>query len=337
MSDPESPAETKAETRAETHGVDNGAGWQLSLRRVPPSKHSAPRRPVLIVPGYGMNSFIFGFHPHGLSLEAYLAVQGLEVWSVDLRAQGQARYVGTDARHHDRYGLADLAIEDLGAGIGHVLANTRTGASQLDIIGASLGASLAFAHLACLPKARVHTVVSMGGLVTWTQVPPLVRALFFSRLLAGNLRLKGTRALAGVALPALGRWAPGLLSMYLHTQSTDIAFAATMIKTVEDPNPHVNREISDWISRRELIVRDVNVSRALRDMRHPFLCVVANQDGIVPPATAQAPYDEIGSPDKMLLKVGDAQHPIAHADLFVSTGAQELIFAKIADFLIARA
>jgi pimeloyl-ACP methyl ester carboxylesterase len=331
---------TKPATPNETHFVENGAGWELALRRVAPwgdaHARGARRRPVLIVPGYGMNSFIFGFHPHGLSLEAYLASEGLEVWSVDLRAQGKARKTPGIARDHDRYGLAELAIDDVGAAIDHVLARTATGAAELDLIGCSLGASLAFAHLACVPDARVHTVVSMGGLVTWTDVPPLVRALFYSRRVAGSLRLKGTRTLAGFALPALGRWAPGLLSMYLHTQSTDITFASTMIQTVEDPNPHVNREIADWIARRDLVVRDVNVSRALAGMRYPFLCVVANQDGIVPPRTAGAPYDEIGSTDKVLLKVGDASHPIAHADLFVSTGAQEQIFAKIAAFLLAR-
>jgi pimeloyl-ACP methyl ester carboxylesterase len=331
-------------TDTKMHFVDNGAGWQLALRRIAPSIEARARdgfphrRPVLIVPGYGMNSFIFGFHPHGLSLEAYLASHGLEVWSVDLRAQGRARHVGQDRRDRDRYGLAELAIDDLGAAIAHVLAqsNDGKGTPELDVIGCSLGASLTFAHLACVPDAKVHTVVSMGGLVTWTEVPPLLRALFFSRRVAGSLRLKGTRTLAGIALPALGRWAPGLLSMYLHTQSTDIAFASTMIQTVEDPNPHVNREISDWIARRDLVVRDVNVSRALAGMRYPLLCIVANQDGIVPPRTAQAPFDEIGSTDKVLLRVGDAAHPIAHADLFVSTGAQELIFANIATFLLAR-
>jgi hypothetical protein len=163
-----------------------------------------------------------------------------------------------------------------------------------------------------------------------------VRALFFSRRLAGGLRLRGTRRLAGVALPALGRWAPGLLSLYLHTESTDISFAETMIQTVEDPNPHMNREIAEWIGRRELVVGGVNVSRALAGMRHPLLCVVANQDGIVPPATARGPYDAIGSEDKVLLEVGDARRPIAHADLFVCTGAQELIFDKVAAFLLER-
>jgi pimeloyl-ACP methyl ester carboxylesterase len=283
-----------------------------------------------------MNSFIFGFHPRGLSLEAYLASRGLEVWSVDLRAQGDSAPRRPDDPDLHRYTLRDLAIVDLGAAIAHVLSKTALGSSELDLIGCSLGTALAFAHLATFPRAPVHGVVSMAGLVTWVDVPPLVRALFFSRRVAGAVRLRGTRALARVALPALGRWAPGLLSMYLNPESTDISAAETMIKTVEDPNPYINREIAEWIARRDLVVGDVNVSQALGAMKYPFLCVVANQDRIVPPKTARNPFDVIGSADKVLFAVGDRQAPVAHADLFISTGAQDRIFATIAEFLLDR-
>ncbi len=315
----------------------NGTGWKLAFRRIAPAaaEPAAGRRPVLIVPGYGMNSFIFGFHPRGLSLEAYLASRGLEVWSVDLRAQGLSEKEAGDPRADAPFGLAELG-DDVGVALAHVLRGTRTRAKRIDLIGCSLGTSLVFAHLASVDKAPVGSVVSMGGLVTWTKVPPLVRAIFYSPRLAGSVRLTRTRKLAGFALPTLARFAPGFLSMYLHTRSTDIGDVATMIQTVEDPIPYINREIAEWIARRDLVLRNVNVSQALATMHYPFLCVVANQDGIVPPETARAPFDEIGSKDKELLAVGDEELPIAHADLFLSTGAQERIFSKIANFLIAR-
>jgi hypothetical protein len=110
-----------------------------------------------------------------------------------------------------------------------------------------------------------------------------------------------------------------------------------MVRTVEDANPQVNREIAAWIARRDLVVRGVNVSKALPAMTRPFLCVVANNDGIVPPATSRATFDAIGSEDKKLLCVGDDRTPIAHADLFLATIAPERIFRPIADFLVARA
>jgi pimeloyl-ACP methyl ester carboxylesterase len=276
-----------------------------------------------------MNSFIFSFHPRGLSLEAYLASRGIDVFAVDLRGQGASVHV-TGAR---RYGLRDLADADIGAALAYV--RDTTGSDRVDVVGASLGASLVFGHLALHPEAQVASVVSLGGLVTWVKVPWIVRTIFASPAIIGRVPFKGTRRLAGLALPALARVAPGLLSVYLHTASTDIEQAETMIRTVEDPNPDINREIAEWVRSKELVLAGVNVSRALPSITNPFLCVVAMQDGIVPAETGRAIYDAIGSTRKELLEVGTPDAPIAHADLFLSTGAQERIFARIADFLLA--
>jgi alpha-beta hydrolase superfamily lysophospholipase len=305
--------------------VDNGAGWRIALKRTPAAGRALGA--VLLVPGYGMNSFIFSFHPSGPSLEAYLASRGLDVYSVDLRAQGRAENAGG----HKRFGLGELAVDDLGAAIAGV--REWSGKEKVDIVGCSLGAALAFAHVACVPGAPVRALVSLGGLVTWVDPHLLVRIAFASPRLVGMVPMGGTRTLAGYALPIAARVAPGLLSLYMHAQSTDLSHAPTMVNTVEDPTPHMNREIAEWIGRRELVVRGVNVSRALPGMDNPVLCVVANQDGIVPPATGRAIYDEVGSPRKELVCVGDATLPIAHADLFVARGAQERVFAPIAAFL----
>lgn len=314
----------------ETHLVDNGAGWRLGLTRV--RAHAPPhraRRPVLIVPGYGMNSYIFAFHPRGPSLVELLAARGLEVWTVDLRGQGRS----IRGRGHHRYGIAELALDDLGAAIAHVLKTTATGATKVDLIGCSLGAALSFAHVACIADAPVHAIVSMAGLVTWREAHPLVRLAFGSPRLVGLVRIKNTRHLARVALPVISKFAPSLLSVYLNPRSTDLTETARMVQTVEDPHPMINREIAAWLRRGDLVVRDVNVSRRLPQLGHPFMCVVARDDGIVPAATSRHTYDVIGSSTKELLVVGDAEQPIGHADLFLFTGAQERVFAPIGDFL----
>lgn len=311
--------------------VDNHAGWRLSLSRLTPAGDGAPgSRPVLIVPGYGMNSYIFGFHPRGPSMIDCLSARGLEVWTVDLRGQGRS----IRARGNNRYGLADLAIEDLGTAIAHVLAHTKTGATSVDIVGCSLGTALAFAHVAAVPSAPVHALVSMAGLVTWRAAHPLVRFAFGSPRLVGLMRIRNTRRLARFALPLLTKVAPSLLSVYLNEGSTDLTQASKLVQTVEDPHPVINREIAEWIKRGDLVVRGVNVSRKLPELTHPFFCIVANDDGIVLPETSRHTYDVIGSETKRLLVVGDPEQPIAHADLFLFTGAQERVFAPLADFLL---
>ncbi len=314
--------------KVDPHLVDNRAGWRIAMTRFAPEGREPHGNPVLVVPGYGMNSFIFGFHPKGPSMIESLVHRGLEVWTVDLRGQGRS----IRARGNNRYGLAELAIDDVGVAIRHALENTKTGASKVDLLGCSLGAALTFAHVACVPDAPVHAIVSMAGLVTWVETHPLVRFAFGSPRIASMVRFRNTRRLARVALPLLVKVAPSLLSIYLNHESTDLSQASRMVQTVEDPHPVINREIAEWIQRGELVVRGVNVSRALPSMHHPFLCIVAAHDGIVMPKTARWAYDAIGSSEKELLVVGDDTLKVAHGDLFLCHGAQERVFAPIATF-----
>jgi len=321
----------------EMHWVDDGAGWELMVRRTAPAKPSRAR-PVLIVPGYGMNSFIFGFHPAERSLEATLAAQGLTVYAADLRGQGRAR---ATRDVDDHYGMAELAVDDVGAVIDFV--REREGADQVDLVGCSLGTALAFGYLAHRGSDAVGSFVSLGGLVRWVEIPTLLRVAFASPAVVGLVKMRGTRDFARRALPIVTRAFPRLLSLYVNPASSDLARAEEICETVEDPHPIINREIAEWIARRDLVMRGVNVSAEIESMANPLLCVVAKDDGIVPEATARDVYERIAkrsaneSRDRELLVVGGERDlPIAHADLFLSRGAERRIFEPIARFLLER-
>lgn len=309
------------------HHVSNGDGWHLALRRIRPKVLAPGRRPVVIVPGYGMNSFIFGFHPSGPSMEDYLADQGLEVWAADLRAQGETIRRGGSLR----YGLADLAWTDLRCALSYIAATTATGQSRADILGASLGATLMYA-LAVRGAQHMGSLVAIGGPLRWVEVHPLLRAFAQSPTAIGLLRFPDTRPFAARALPVLLR-VPRVFEVYLHPSIVDMTAMSTMLRTVETPSRHVNREIAQWICDRDLVLGGVNVTRELGRVVHPLLCVVANADGIVPAATALSGYHAIGSVYKEVLRVGDAATPYAHADLFVATGAHERVFDPISRWL----
>jgi pimeloyl-ACP methyl ester carboxylesterase len=322
------------------HLCPNGDGWELSLFQTWDEACLVPgRRPVLIVPGYGMNSFIFSYHPRGPSLEGFLAARGFEVWRVDLRAQGgsrPARGPHRAAADLERFGLADLAVTDLGVALEAVVASTRTRASKVDVIGASLGGTLLFTHAVVAGTRRLGSLVAIGAPVRWVHIHPLLKLAFGSPTLVGLVHLRGTRRLAERLLPELVRRLPSVLSLYMNPEITDTAAAREMVKTVEDPNRHVNREIARWIAERDLVVRGVNVSEGLARVDNPLLCVLANGDGIVPAETARFAFDHVASREKALLEVGTRDVALAHADLFVSNEAHERVFAPVADWLAER-
>lgn len=108
-------------------------GWQLHMKRTVRSGLERTRgRPVLIVPGYGMNGFIFGFHPRGTSLESCLAMADIEVWTVNLRLQGASRPLHRNAGQPSLRRYAEL---DVAAAVQVVLKYTQTTADKVDLFG----------------------------------------------------------------------------------------------------------------------------------------------------------------------------------------------------------
>lgn len=308
-------------------------GWRLALKQVWDDERLDPRRrPVVIVPGYGMNSFIFGFHPEGPSLEAYLAGEGFEVWSADLRGQGDSR---PDGPRRDA-SLAELALDDLATAIAWVETRTRSEATGVDAIGCSLGGTLVYAYRALVADHRLGSIVAIGAPLRWVHIHPLLRLAFSSPRLLSRIRLRYTRQLARVGLPLL-RHAPWLLGVYLHPGLVDLSQASTLARTVEDPDPRLNAEIARWIRRKDLVLRGDNVTDGLLSMDNPLLVLTANADGIVPPATARFPLGCVASPDRTYIEVGGPRERYAHADLYISHEAARLVFAPIAQWLAARA
>ncbi len=315
------------------HFVPNGDGWLLGLKQTyETAALDRSRRPVAIIPGYGMNAFIFGYHPRGKSMEAYWADQGFEVWSLNLRAQGTSRRVGG----RKQYGFYDAAVTDLGAAFEFIVGHTETEAKSLDAVGCSLGGTYLYANLAfSQEKSLLGSVVTIGAPLKWVEVNPMLKTAFSSPRVAGMLAIRGVRPFARLAMPLLTR-APKLLSVYLHPEIVDTSRMDEMIETVENPDRRLNREIAKWVKQGDLVVRGVNVTEAVGTVTNPLLVVISNADGIVPEASALSAHGKIGSTVKDILCVGTNEVPVAHADLFVSNIAQEWVFEPLAQWLIAR-
>lgn len=313
--------------------VPNDDGWLLHVARTVDDERFDPAlTPVVIVPGYGMNSFIFGFHPRGTSLVGALAAAGHEVWTADFRAQGASR---ADRRGAPGPSLRAYADIDVTAIVAAALARTQTVRDRVVLIGASLGGSLAYAHLALRPEHRVAALVAIGAPLRWTEVHPALGLAFHSPRVAGMIRLSGVRRIARVAAPVIAR-VPGLLTPYMNTRHVDLSALPELVRTIEDPHPRVNRDLALWIKRRDMVLRGVHVTNRLRAVDVPLLVVVANRDGIVPDGPALSVLDAWGGKDVEVLRVGDDDRWYAHADLFVGDHAPTDVFAPMNAWLLAR-
>ena len=313
-----------------TYAVDNGEGWQLALRRYrSPAAADGDRNPVVILPGYGMNSFIFCWHPEGVSMAEFFARQGFEFWTVDLRAQGDSVPDGGSGS----YRMEDVGVTDLKVVVDHILAHSPSGRDRVDLVGCSLGATYGFIHVALVPDHRIGSMVAIGGPLRWTRVNPVLRLAFSSPALAGMLPFKGTSLLAELALPLVAGHAPGLLSIYMRAENVDLERASVLVRTVEDPVPAVNAQIAEWIGRKDLWIGGENVTEAMERFTGPFLCAFGNADGIVPRSTAMSAFAAVGSRHREVLELGNDHVKMAHADPYVSRHSHAMLFEPMAQWL----
>jgi len=214
----------------------------------------------------------------------------------------------------------------------------ETGQDKVDLVGCSLGATMVYAYLAHHTEDHgVGQVIAMGGPLRWDDPHLAVRIAFSSARLAGLLPVKGTRLLARAALPLLVR-VPSLLGLYMNADRIDLSRADQLVNTVEDPVPFINRQVARWIKAGDLIVGGVNVTHALPRVVGPdVLCVLANRDGIVPPAAARSVETILGADRVHVLEVGEDDAWYAHADLFIGDSCQQDVFEPMRAWLAARA
>lgn len=308
------------------HLISNGDGWLLHLEQAWSSELRPNANPVVIIPGYGMNAFIFSFHPRGTTLQRSLVEAGFEVWSLNLRRQGRSRPANN--RSAPGPSLAGYAAVDLTACIDSIVDRTRTAESTVHLLGCSLGGTIAYAHMALTENPKVASVASVGSPLRWESAHPLLRAAFYSPRLIGKLKMKGTRRIARLALPLISR-TPKLLSPYMNAANVDIAAAGELVKTIEDPDSALNEEIARWVNRKDLILNGINVTDVLSGVEIPLLLVLANRDGIVPTDAADSARGAWGGRVDTL-NVGDERQWYSHADLFVGNDAPKHVFDPLA-------
>lgn len=309
--------------------VDNGAGWKLELKQCRvPRRLNRKRNPIVLIPGYGMNSFIFGYHPRGLSMEDYLTERGFEVWSVNLRGQGGSQNDGGT----DRISLKDLAVVDLSIALKNIVLHSKSRTGKVDLIGCSLGGTLSFIHAALVSRNHVGALVAMGAPLRWEKAHPLLKVVFAFPRLIGMIPVSRTKAILKALAPFVLR--TSLMKLYLHKEIVDLRNRDLLFETVEDPNRYLNRELAEWLQRKDIVIDGANVTTAFRKVRNPLLCVIANSDGIVPPMTALSAEEVSGAKIKETLVVGTDKLRFAHADLFISNHSHEMVFRPIADWLL---
>ena len=325
-------------------------GCMVELRRLPrdhaleghaleghaPEGHAPEGPPVLLVHGLALNHRNNDM-TEDLSLGRYLSRAGRDVWLLTLRSGRDDLSWGEERRAT----FEVMARHDLRTGIDEVL--KRTGESELDYVGFSMGGMLMYAAAGrTIADERLRRVVLIGSPARVQ--PPLAM------------------------LSVVARFVPGWLvpTLRLRIVSRFMAFAADLIHTpihrwiynAENVEPGVagyalvNGFVSIPSGLASELVRfasdDGNVTfdgesvlPSLRGVTVPALFVAGADDRLAPPTAVQLAYDAWGADvgtakDFRVIGIDTgAAADYGHGDLAIGRFADQDVFEPVHAFLAA--
>lgn len=322
--------------------VTTADDWELALFRVPPAAGTdelpAHGTPVVLWHGTGVNRH--SFMAEGSDLAAYLAGRGFDVWIPEFRGDRTSRAPDGATWRAGGWSVDDIAEFDVPAVLAKVRVETRR--DQVWWVGHSLGGVLGYIALQSPSGDAVAGIVTLGSPGAWPYSNRVARNSH--RLPQPRSGQVPIRAFARALKPSIDFSPDGvLLHVVLNADNVD---ARVMLSFASQGTENVGRPMLEqygrWIREGRLVSADgaTDYTAGLAGVTAPALLLAGRIDHISPPWAVRAGYDALGSSDKTfeVLGVGwGVRHDYGHGDLVLGDWAEDEVFARVADWLEARA
>jgi pimeloyl-ACP methyl ester carboxylesterase len=315
--------------------VTTADGWSLGVWHRP-----APVRrfdeAVVLCHGLANNAAFMDFEaPH--SLAAFLAGQGYDCFSVDLRGAGASKAPGDvplDATFDDHVRLDVPAVLEL--------VRRTSGARRVWWVGHSLGGLVGLAAASVDEGARFAGVVTLGSPLFFRFRPALRRLVSLARCLAAPWGQLPTGAVALLA-PFAGRFpAPRVARLTANLDNLAGRVQRLLVVNVFAPLWRgVLGQLGDWLAHDAFRSLDgaVDYRQAVARLSLPVLVIGGTADLLAPPDVSRDFFELLATPDKQLALFGRSYgHAVeyGHGDLVVGTYAPVEVYPVLRDFLVPR-
>ncbi len=304
--------------------VPSGAKVVLRrLRRVEENESA-----VLLIHGLGTD------HRHldlleTRSLARHLAGRGFDVWLLCLRS-------GLPQRRKIDVGLESMMREDVPYAIDAICG--ATGHAQVDVLGYSMGGIVTLAALSdksVAAKIRRTVIVASPGYVHklhWLEETVQVPALL-------NLNLPLAMLAAAIAPISMffSRYVTGKMINPRNAEASDMR-ALWLVS--QDIPPSLVRSFMAWRRAPDRFAGGAFLFDHLRAMTRPALFLAGGADQVAPAACVQFLADRWGTATRaestfVICAPPATLEPYGHADLLMGRTAEQEVFVRIADFLLA--
>jgi pimeloyl-ACP methyl ester carboxylesterase len=143
----------------EIHFFRTGDHWRLACKRYVPAE-PLDVKPIVLCHGLGSNHSTFDLAPE-VSLARFLAQEGFDVWSFDLRGHGASARPLLFNQHRYGWSFDDYVLQDVPALLQMIRA--QTGFSQVHWIGHSMGGLLLYAYLSRNNNGSIRSGITVGS------------------------------------------------------------------------------------------------------------------------------------------------------------------------------
>ena len=347
--------------RGEAVPLKTQDGWTLVMHHYSPTAAAKPgAMPVILCHGLTYNASFWDLDP-ACSFATYLAGQGHDVWSLDLRGSGMSQkwvwkldeapdmligsairkiskgkiaptgYASADPKYAN-WSLDHHIAYDVPAAVKFVRRHTK--APEVAWIGHSMGGIVALGHLARYPNPGIGKLVTVGSQVTMPngQVP-----LQFLGEMMQTRQLELTGQLQGAQLVDATK--TSVHNLFFNTQNVEPSIYEALSGPATDiPGMDLMKQYSVLGHRGELLDARQQYSYAqnLGNIKVPIFISCGAADSFAPPEAQQFLYDHVGSTDKTLVIFGKAQGyavDAGHDDALVGQNSQAQVYPVIEKWL----
>ena len=313
--------------------------WSLNktrLYRYRPVRPPAERHPVPVLLVYALinKPFVFDLIP-GRSFIEFMVAQGFDMYLIDWGSPGPEDVDTT---------LDDYVTVYLRRAVRKLLRVAE--AESFTLLGYCIGATLATTYAALYPDAPIRNLVLLtapldfssreGAIAAWVgenalDVDKLVDTL-------GNIPGEMIKTWAKIIRPAENMVGVYITLLKLMDDADALWGWQAMHRWVEESIPFAGEAfrqfIRDYIRGNKLIRSELVIDGQpvdLKNIRAPFLNIIAAHDHIVPRASSETIMDEVSSTDK---EVRIIQAP--HVGIMISRSARYKLWPEIAEWLAPR-
>jgi pimeloyl-ACP methyl ester carboxylesterase len=344
------------EMNAQAYAVKTGDGWTLVAHRYRPAGKPNGQNPVILCHGLSYNAMFWDLDP-ACSFAEYLAKEGYDVWSVNLRGCGLSQkwvwkadaaptmiagglirkltdgklaptgYATVDPQFAD-WTLDDHITYDVAALVHLVRHHTKT--EEVTWVGHSMGGIVAICHLARYKNPGIGKLVVVGSQVT------MPNGQLMSQFCVEMIKTREKQLDKKLDKKELARETEeSIHNMFFNEKNVDKKVYEALRTWANDvPSVGLLKQYAVLSKKGELLDAqgDFNYARNLKNVTVPMFISGGEADQLAPPQVQKFLYDEVGAKAKTLVIFGRTHGfkvNAGHNDALVGLNSQKEVYPVI--------